>query len=141
VNAMGADLCIAVNVVPRPQLGVENAISRAVRMVNRINPMSYLNGDTGMPPMFDIIMNSMQVLQHELGTFKAISADVLIKPDLSDFTWVEYYRSNELISRGEEAAERAVPAIERALNQKLAVFRNRAAASQTATPVAKEVGA
>src|SRR5262249_51947127 len=26
VNAMGADLCIAVNVVPRPQLGGENAI-------------------------------------------------------------------------------------------------------------------
>jgi hypothetical protein len=31
--------------------------------------------------MFDIIMNSMQVLQHELGNFKAISADVLINPD------------------------------------------------------------
>ena len=39
-------------------------------------PMSYLNGVPGMPAMFDIIMNSMQVLQHELGNFKAISADV-----------------------------------------------------------------
>jgi NTE family protein len=133
VNAMGADLCIAVNVVPPPKLGVENAISRAVRMVNRVNPISYLNGETGMPPMFDIIMNSMQVLQHELGNFKAISADVLIKPDLSDFTWIEYYRSNELIRRGEEAAERAVPAIKRALNQKLALT--------TARPVAQVAGA
>jgi NTE family protein len=133
VNAMGADLCIAVNVVPPPKLGVENAISRVVRMVNRVNPISYLNGEAGMPPMFDIIMNSMQVLQHELGNFKAISADVLIKPDLSDFTWIEYYRSNELIRRGQEAAERAIPAIQRALDQKLAPSRNR--------PVAKEAGA
>jgi NTE family protein len=126
VNAMGADLCIAVNVVPPPKLGVENAISRAVRIMNRMNPISYLNGEAGMPPMFDIIMNSMQVLQHELGTFKAISADVLIKPDLSDFTWIEYYRSSELIRRGEESAERALPAIERALTQKLAPSRRNA---------------
>ena len=130
VNAMGADLCVAGNVVPPPKRGVENAISRVVRMVNRVNPMSYLNGDDGMPPMFDIIMNSMQVLQHELGNFKAIPADVLIKPDLSDFTWVEYYRSAELIRRGEEAAERAIPAIKRALDQKLAPARSR--------PIAKE---
>ena len=133
VNSMGADLCIAVNVVPPLKLGVENAISKAVRMVNRFNPMSYLNGVSGMPPMFDIIMNSMQVLQHELGNFKAISADVLIKPDLSDFTWIEYYRSNELIQRGAEAAERAMPAIDRALNQKLGVYKKRAAATTITT--------
>jgi NTE family protein len=125
VNSMGADLCVAVNVVPPLKLGVENAVSRAVRIANRFNPMSYLNGVTGMPPMFDIIMNSMQVLQHELGNFKAISADVLIKPDLSDFTWIEYYRSNELIRRGEEAAELAMPAIQRALDQKMGPYRKR----------------
>ena len=49
--------------------------------------------------MFDIIMNSMQILQYELGNFKAISADVLINPELSDFTWIEYYRAAELIQR------------------------------------------
>jgi len=37
VNAMGADLCIAVNVVPPLKLGVENAVSKAVRMV-KIDP-------------------------------------------------------------------------------------------------------
>jgi len=125
VNAMGADLCIAVNVVPPLKLGVENAVSKAVRLVNRFNPMSYLNGVSGMPAMFDIIMNSMQVLQHELGNFKAISADVLIKPDLSDFTWIEYYRSSELIERGVEAAERAMPAIHRVLAQKMAPYKKR----------------
>jgi NTE family protein len=125
VNAMGADLCIAVNVVPPLKRGVENAVSKMVKQINRFNPMSYLGGASGMPTMFDIIMNSMQVLQYELGNFKAISADVLINPELSDFTWVEYYRSDELIQRGVEAAERAMPAIQRALNQKLGPYKKR----------------
>jgi NTE family protein len=129
VNQMGADLCIAVNVVPSPRKGVENAVSRAVRIVNSFNPMSYLQSQTDMPNMFDVIMNAMQILQHELGNFKAISADVLIKPDLSDFTWIDYNRAEELIRRGEEAAERAIPAIERTLRQKLEPSRSRASVS------------
>ncbi len=76
-----------------------------------------MNRTPGLPNMFDIIMNSMQVLhRYELGNFKAISADVLINPELSDFTWIEYYRATELIQRGVEAAERSMPAIQRAYN-------------------------
>jgi NTE family protein len=130
VSSMGADLCIAVNVVPPLKRGVENAMSKLMRQLNRFNPMSYMNGGVAMPNMFDIIMNSMQVLQYELGNFKAISADVLINPDLSDFTWVEYYRSAELIQRGVEAAERAMPAIQRALGQKIAPFKKSSESSQ-----------
>ncbi len=125
VNGMGADLCIAVNVVPPLKLGVENAVSKSIRQLNKMNPMSWLEDSQGLPNMFDIIMNSMQILQYELGNFKAISADVLINPELSDFTWVEYYRSAELIQRGEEATERAMPAIKRAIGQKLGPWMKR----------------
>lgn len=125
VNMMGADLCVAVNVVPPLKLGVENAVSSFMRQANKFNPMSYLGDSQDLPNMFDIIMNAMQVLQYELGNFKAISADVLINPELSDFTWVEYYRSEELIQRGVEAAERAMPAINRAYGQKLAPWKKR----------------
>jgi NTE family protein len=72
-----------------------------------------------MPNLFDIVMNSMQILQYELGNFKAITADVLINPDLSDFTWIEYYRADELIARGAEAAQRALPAIHKAVEAKI----------------------
>ena len=126
VNAMGADLCVAVNVVPPLKLGVENAVSQFMRKANKFNPLSYLGDSQDLPNMFDIIMNAMQILQYELGNFKAISADVLINPELSDFTWVEYYRSDELIQRGVEAAERAMPAINRAYGQKLAPWKKRA---------------
>ena len=125
VNAMGADLCIAVNVVPPLKKGVENAVSHLFRQVNMFNPLSYLGDSQDLPNMFDIIMNAMQILQYELGNFKAISADVLINPELSDFTWVEYYRSDELIQRGIDAAERAMPAIMRAYEQKLTPWKKR----------------
>jgi NTE family protein len=127
VNLMGADLCIAVNVVPPLKKGVENAVSHAFRMMSWFNPLTWLEESSGLPNMFDIIMNAMQTLQYELGNFKAISADVLINPELSDFTWVEYYRSEELIARGVAAAEQAMPAIKRAYAQKLAPWMKRVA--------------
>ncbi len=68
--------------------------------------------------MLDLVMNSLQTLQYELGNFKAISADVRVNPDLSDFTWMTFYRPQELIDRGAEATERALPAIRRALEER-----------------------
>jgi len=123
VMNMGADLCVAVNVVPPLKRGVENAVSKTIRQLNRLNPLSYLGGNDDMPNMFDIIMNSMQILQYELGNFKARSADVLINPDLSDFTWVEYYRSGELIERGVEAAEASLDMIRKVYDNKLERWR------------------
>jgi len=95
-------------------------------MLNRFNTLSYFEDSRNLPNLFDIIMNSMQILQYELGNFKAIAADVRINPDLSDFTWIEYYRSEELIQRGVEAAERAIPAIKSAYALKLAPYRKHA---------------
>jgi NTE family protein len=124
---MGADLTIAVNVVPQLKRGVETVVSSWYRTLNTFNPLSYLVESENMPSMFDIVMNSMQTLQYELGNFKAISADVLINPDLSDFTWIEYYRAEELIARGVEAATRALPAIEKAVEARIAPIRRAAA--------------
>jgi NTE family protein len=124
---MGADLTVAVNVVPQLKRGVETVISSWYRTLNTFNPLSYLVESEEMPSMFDIVMNSMQTLQYELGNFKAISADVLINPDLSDFTWIEYYRAEELIARGADAATRALPAIKKAIDARIAPIRRAAA--------------
>ncbi len=141
VNMMGADLCIAVNVVPPLKKGVENAVSKTFRVIRWFNPLSWIENSSGLPNMFDIIMNAMQTLQYELGNFKAISADVLINPELSDFTWIEYYRSDELIQRGIEAAEQAMPAIKRAYQQKLSPWMKRAPQPQPQPEPAPEVPA
>jgi len=110
---------VAVNVVPRMKRGIETAMSYWYRRLNVFNPLSYFVDAQDMPNLFDIVMNSMQILQYELGNFKAITADVLINPDLSDFTWIEYYRADELIARGAEAAQRALPAIHKVVEAKI----------------------
>jgi NTE family protein len=123
---MGADITVAVNVVPPMKRGVETVLSSFYRRLNVFNPLSYLGDAQDMPNLFDIVMNSMQILQYELGNFKAISADVLINPDLSDFTWIEYYRADELIERGIEAAQRALPLIHKAVAAKIDPIRQAA---------------
>jgi NTE family protein len=130
---MGADITIAVNVVHPMKRGIETAMSSFYRRLNVFNPLSYFGDAQEMPNLFDIVMNSMQILQYELGNFKAISADVLINPDLSDFTWIEYYRADELIERGAEAARKALPGIHRAVNSRIDPIRQ-AAPGTTATP-------
>jgi NTE family protein len=130
---MGADLTVAVNVVPRMKRGVETVLSSWYRKINAFNPLNYLVDAEEMPNLFDIVMNSMQILQYELGNFKAIAADVLINPDLSDFTWIEYYRADELIERGAAAAQRALPAIEKVIEAKIAPIRRAAPGARAAT--------
>jgi len=117
VRDMGADVCIAVNVVPPMKKGVETVIAKYYRRFNAFNPLAYLAQSVDLPNMFDIAMSSMQTLQYELGNFKAISADVRINPDLSDFTWVDFPRYKELVEKGIQATERALPAIRRVITK------------------------
>jgi NTE family protein len=115
---MGADLVFSVNVVPHLRRGVTTVISRVTRSVSILNPLSLRH--RGLPNFADTLMNTIQTLQHELGHFKAASADVRINPELADITWVEFYRAPEIIRRGQEAAEEALPDIRRALAERLA---------------------
>jgi len=120
VREMGADLCIAINVVPLPKKGVENVLSRGVRQARNALLFGGLLGTKDLPNLFDVVMNSIQVLQYELGHYRAISADVRINPALADFTWIEFYRATEIAARGDAAARARIHDIERVLAQRLA---------------------
>ena len=119
VREMGADICIAVNVVPTLQKGVTTVVSRASRAINSLNPFSYINESRLMPNILDVGMNSLQMLQYELGNFKALSGDVRLNVDLSSYTWIEFYRALELIERGAQAAETIVPEVKKVLAERL----------------------
>jgi NTE family protein len=121
VRDMGADICIAVNVVPPLEKGVDTILSRLYRQANRLNPLSYLSKERNLPNLFDIIMNTIQSLQYELGNFKAISADVRINPDLSGYTWIDFYKPMEIIEKGTQAAKQALPEIRRTISERLSV--------------------
>lgn len=119
VREMGSDLCLSVNVVPQPRLGVSTSVSRLAGRAAELNPLAIFRRGQAGPNIVDLAMNTIQALQFELGDFKAIGADVRINPDLADMTWIEFWRAPELIERGQEAAERALPAIRSALSRRL----------------------
>jgi NTE family protein len=117
---MGADIVLAVNVVPKLNGDVRTPLSRAFGALNRLNPLAHLNGKVAAPHILDILMNSLVAIQYELGNFKALTADVLINVDLADFTWIDFTSAIPIVERGAQAAEAALPAIREAYEQRLA---------------------
>jgi NTE family protein len=111
VQEMGADVVIAVNVVPQLDREVSTAFSKASDLLTRLNPLARSSGAVGAPHIVDTMMNSLQITQHELGKFKALSADVLVNVDLTEFTWIDFPRAAEIAHKGAEATKAMVPEI------------------------------
>jgi NTE family protein len=119
VRDLGADIVIAINAIPRLQANAVTVLTRASRALNRINPFAYVTSRARTMNLLDIVMNSFHIVEHRLGERIARDADVLIEPDLSSHTWIEFYRAAEIIDRGAEATREAVPQIENALASRL----------------------
>ncbi len=117
---MGADIVLAVNVVPKLNGDVRTPLSRAFGALNRLNPLAHLNRKVAAPHIVDILMNSLVATQYELGNFKALTADVLVNVDLADFTWIDFTSAIPIVERGAKAADAAMPAIREAYEQRLA---------------------
>jgi len=69
------------------------------------------------PNIADIIVRTLQATEFVIAEQSAKQADVLIHPDLRGISWFELYEVNQLIKRGEEAAEAALPAIKALVNR------------------------
>jgi NTE family protein len=117
---MGADVAVAVNVVPRLDPSVTTGLSKTFKRVSRLNPMSYLSSSQGLPDVIDVFMNSLQAIQYELGTFKSLGADLLVNVDLADYTWIDFHRSAEIIDRGREAGGRVAADLQAIIDERIA---------------------
>jgi predicted acylesterase/phospholipase RssA/CRP-like cAMP-binding protein len=58
-----------------------------------------------VPNLVDIIVNSMQVMEHEIANSVASEADVLIRPNMPLLNWIDFHKSQEIIKCGEVAAD------------------------------------
>jgi NTE family protein len=115
-RSMGADLVIGVNVVPPVFPQAQNPLEVALRALNRINPLAFSTG-TRLPNSFDVVVRTLQIMQHELGNNRAAEADLLVSPDLRDYWVLEFWRAASLIDRGRRAAEAELPAIREKLEE------------------------
>ena len=69
------------------------------------------------PNIADIVVRTLQATEFVIAEQSAKQADVLIHPDLRGINWFEFYEVNQLIKRGEEAAQKALPAIKALVNR------------------------
>jgi len=74
--------------------------------------------------IIDLIIRSAQITVFHLDAQLKKQADYVIKADIGDVNWSEFNRVNELIQKGEAAAEKALSEIKDLLKSKKRLFKH-----------------
>ncbi|KIL44774.1 patatin-like phospholipase family protein [Jeotgalibacillus soli] len=90
VREMGADIVIGVDV-------------------------SQVKRNADINTIYDVIMQSIDILQMQVLQYKATTSDVLISPKVGQFSSKTFTQSVDIIRFGEEEARKAIPAIRAAI--------------------------
>jgi NTE family protein len=99
----GADIILASSVIP----GLPERLHRKQQL------------KTGKAPnVISIILGAIEIMESEIIRRRSDAIDVMITPDVAQFTTLEYARVDEIIQVGREAAERALPQIRQLLAPK-----------------------
>jgi NTE family protein len=102
VKRMGADFIIAVNVNP----DVSGRMGKTSKQ--RVEARKE-------PNIFQVMMQSIYITTYSLAWNSLTEADVIIEPDLANIGAGEFRRVRELITKGRQATEDAIPEIKRKL--------------------------
>jgi NTE family protein len=102
VKQMGADLVIAVNV--NPDVSVRMGKTYRQRMEAHKEPN-----------IFQVMMQSIYITTYSLARTSLGEADIVIEPDLAYIGAGDFHKAEELITRGRQAAQEAIPEIKRKL--------------------------
>jgi len=102
VKRMGADFIIAVNVNP----DVSGRMGKTSKQ--RVEARKE-------PNIFQVMMQSIYITTYSLAWNSLTEADIIIEPDLANIGAGEFRRVRELITKGRQAAEDAIPEIKRKL--------------------------
>lgn len=99
VRSMGADIVIAVNVIPALNNRQKKWITKKAKQ----------------PGIFDVMMQVIDITNVKTVRDSLEGADVVINPDTRDFNSADFHQVKELILQGEIAGELAIPEIDLAL--------------------------
>ena len=65
------------------------------------------------PIVFDVIMRSMQAMEHQIAEVSCRDADLTLRPTVPGANWLEFDRPEQFIRRGEEIALQYLPELKR----------------------------
>ncbi|NLE08873.1 MAG: patatin family protein [Dehalococcoidales bacterium] len=94
LKEMGADVIIAVNVIPERNIT-----------------------DRTEPNIFDVIMRTIHIVEYSAVKASVEGANVVIEPDVEEFALTDFHRVDELVEKGALCAREAVPYIKKALKK------------------------
>lgn len=92
VKKMGADITIAVDV-------------------------SYFDSEPQIDSIFDVIMQSMDIMERELIRQHEIKSDIIIKPIIQNYSSTSFKNIEEIIQHGENEARKKITEINKLLHQ------------------------
>ncbi len=124
LRAEGINRIIAVNVLQSPAEVVRGIETRKTLMESQQrvpfheSPMGFLKYRLARgiqrhskPTISNIMVRTLLATEYELAERSMQHVDIAIHPDLTGINWYELYRVDDLIARGVEAAEKALPDI------------------------------
>ena len=101
VRRMGADFIIAINTNP-------DVAYRMTKTPKKKKPHKE-------PNIFQVMLQSVYIATYSLAQTSSANADIVIEPDLSDIGAGDFNKTRELLKRGREAGQKAIPEIKRML--------------------------
>ena len=104
VKQMGADFVIAVNVNP----DVSNRMGKSIKVRAEAHKE---------PNIFQVMMQSIYITTYAVAHHALENADIVIEPDLANIGAGDFNKAQELITRGQQAAQNAIPEIKRKLEE------------------------
>ncbi len=102
VRAMGADVAISLNITTRP--AIKRFPGWSSRKPSAFNPLSG-------PHIFKVMAKTMYTMQYGIAKTTSAAADVVLAPDLSAYTWLEFHHAPEIIKIAEDYTEGALSKI------------------------------
>ena len=115
----GVKKIIAVNVLPSPEAVWERrrhleeterkkraTILKKNFLIRSLHYLRKRTRQTFIPNIFDIMMQSMQTMEHQISEVACRHADVVIRPTSISADWFEFFEGKKFIRRGEEEAMR-----------------------------------
>ena len=100
--------------------GIRNSIP--VKAAKRLGATHVIAVDIGfcvkrgkIDNLFQMFMQSIQILGEELDSYQSMQADVVIKPKLHNIDQFAFQHGKEAVQDGEKAARKAIPQIKRKL--------------------------
>ncbi len=79
--------------------------------------VSFFEVEPKITSIFDVIMQSMDIMEREMIRFREIETDVMIKPMINQYSSTAFKNVDMIIQHGEEAARNKLPEIQHLLDR------------------------